>query len=283
MPALDPDRTIPTPVPEGDTIHRAARHLRRALVGRPVRALSLRDRPTPEAIPGRPVQDVEARGKNLLVRFEPGWVLYTHMKMTGSWHIYRPGESWRKNPRWVVARIDNEAFSCVCFNAPVVELLTDARARRHPTLARLGPDLLAHRPDLPEMVRRLRTLGDLPLGVALLDQRALAGIGNVYKSELCFLSRLDPFAPVAGYDEATLLDLLRRARRSMLENMDTFRRTTRRAPDGERHWVYGRVGAPCHRCGDAVQLRRQGDAGRSTYFCPRCQPPPERPGRLAPR
>lgn len=194
------------------------------------------------------------------------------MKMTGSWHVYRHGEGWRKNPRAARVRMDNEAFVTVCFSAPVVELMTRARALRHPTLSTLGPDLLAARPDLPEMLRRLRARDDRPLGEALLDQRALAGIGNVYKSELCFLLGHDPFAPVRSLDDDALETLLRHARRIMTENLDTFRRTTRHAPGkGSRHWVYGRLAEPCHRCREPIQMRRQGDAGRSTYFCPRCQ------------
>lgn len=265
-------------MPEGDTIFRAARHLRRALVGRPVVELAVRGRPVPAGLLGTPVVAVDARGKNLLIRFRPGWVLYTHMRMTGSWHLYRPGEPWRKNPRAQVARIVTGEVVAVCFSAPVVELLSAARAARHPVLASLGPDLLAPTPNLAAMKDRLRALGPTPLGEALLDQRALAGIGNVYKSELCFLERLDPFGPVAEVADAELEQLLRRAARLMRENLDTFRRTTHRAPGG-RHWVYGRGGEPCFACGAPIGMRRQGASGRSTYFCPHCQSPHARQDR----
>lgn len=262
-------------MPEGDTIFRAARHLRRALVGQEVvrfEAPSLGARG--QALLGRRAHDVESRGKNLLFHFEGDLVLYTHMKMTGSWHLYLHDEPWRKSARGLVARIDTPDRVAVCFNAPVVELMSSARALRHPTLSSLGPDLLALEPDLEEMRRRLRALEGVPLGEALLDQRAVAGIGNVYKSEVCFLLGLNPFAPVGRLTDEALDRLLRESRRLMLENLDTFRRTTRHAgarEPGGRLWVYGRRGARCHRCGGLVSVRRQGDAGRTTYFCARCQ------------
>lgn len=269
-------------MPEGDTIFRAARHLRRALLDRPITRFEIRPQRRggqqirvprelpPSRLVGSVPFDVESRGKNLLFHLE-GAVLYTHMKMTGSWHVYRHGEAWRKSARGESVRIDNEAFVVVCFNAPVVELMPEARLPRHPLLSALGPDLLAERPRYDEMARRLRARNDIPLGEALMDQRVLAGIGNVYKSELCFLLGLNPFAPVAKLDDDALQSVLLEARRLMTENLGTFRRTTRHAQDGVRHWVYGRSGAPCATCGAEVRLRRQGDMGRSTYFCPRCQ------------
>ncbi|MEL6184713.1 MAG: DNA-formamidopyrimidine glycosylase family protein [Myxococcota bacterium] len=275
-------------MPEGDTIFRAARHLRRALVGAPVTRCELRPprrggqrldigRGLRTAdLAGRCIVDVESRGKNLLIHFEDDLVLYSHMKMTGSWHIYRPGEPWRKSPRWLSVRIDNSSFVAVAFNVPIVELMTAARLRRHPLLARLGPDLLAARPHYDEMLRRLLARPETPLGEALLDQQILAGIGNVYKSELCFLLELNHFAPVGGFSKVELRELLESAGRLMRENLGSFRRTTRHH-EGARHWVYGRAGEPCGRCAGPIEMRRQGDQGRSTYFCPSCQPAPSAP------
>ena len=266
-------------MPEGDTIFRAARHLRRALVGPAVTRCELR--PPRRGgqrldigrglvagdLVGRCIVDVESRGKNLLIHFDADLVLYSHMKMTGSWHIYRPGEPWRKSPRWVSIRIDNPSFTAVAFNVPIVELMTTARLRRHPLLSRLGPDLLATQPDFDEMLRRLLARPETPVGEALLDQQVLAGIGNVYKSEVCFLLRLDPFAPVGRYPKAKLREVLESAGRLMRENLGTFRRTTRHE-EGPRHWVYGRVGEPCGRCARPIDMRRQGDQGRSDLLLP---------------
>lgn len=261
-------------MPEGDTIFRAARHLRKALVGRVIERFEAADpqiRARAEDIPGQRTVEVESRGKNLLIHFEGGLVLYTHMMMTGSWHIYRQGEQWQKKPSQAVLHLVCPPFDVVCFSAPVVELLSAARVERHPTLSKLGPDLLSDAPRYEEMKRRLRARDDMPLGRALLDQRALAGIGNVYKSELCFIFRLDPFAPVSAVPDETLDPLLKKARRLLMLNLDTPRRITRARPKPDRYWVYGRLGEPCHECETPVRMRRQGDAGRSTYFCPRCQ------------
>ena len=261
-------------MPEGDTIYRAARRLRRALLGEPIidcQAQVLEA--SARSMVGCAIAEVESRGKNLLIYLDPGPVLYTHMKMTGSWHLYRPGERWRKPPGRASVAIYTRPFVAVCFNAPVVELMDRARVDRHPTLSQLGPDLLARAPNYGEMMRRLRQSPARPLGEVLLDQRLVAGIGNVYKSEVCFRMGVDPFAEIGRVADEVLYELLRTARRAMRENLDTFRRQTRHAADGERYWVYGRKGRPCRRpgCHGEIQVRRQGDAGRTTYFCPACQ------------
>jgi endonuclease-8 len=253
-------------------------------VGRPVTAAaSIALGEKIGALVGSTPEAVTSRGKNLLFSFSNDLVLYTHMKMTGSWHIYQHGEPWRKNPRAARVRIENAAFVAVCFSAPVVELMTRARALRHPALADLGPDLLDARPDFAEMKRRLRARAETPLGEALLDQRALAGLGNVYKSELCFLLGLDPFAPVGALSDAELDRLLGLGRRLMQENLGTFRRTTRHEADRQRYWVYGRSGAGCHHCGATIGRRLQGPSARSTYYCPVCQRGARRPPGSRPR
>ncbi|HJL16273.1 MAG TPA: DNA-formamidopyrimidine glycosylase family protein [Sandaracinaceae bacterium LLY-WYZ-13_1] len=258
-------------MPEGDTIHRAARTLEKAIGGRRVTAWRSND-PALDRVDdlvGRTVAAVEARGKNLLVRFDDGRTLHTHQRMEGSWHVYRPGEAWRKPARGAVAVIETDAWVAVCFHAPVCDLLAPGRVPR--AVRRLGPDLLAPRADLDEALRRMRAHPTMPVGVAVMRQHLVAGIGNVYKSETLFLERASPFTPVAELSDEALRGILRRARRLMKQNLRGFPRTTRRRFGRERLWVYGRAGERCYTCGEAIRMRRQGDDGRSTYFCPRCQ------------
>lgn len=171
--------------------------------------------------------------------------------------------------------IETPAAVAVAFNTPVVELLTDAELRRSMPLITLGPDLLAESFDADEALRRLRERDAWALGVALLDQRAVAGIGNVYKSEVAFIERLDPWSPVRAFDDGSLRNALSEARRLLQANAGRGARTTtgRRGP-GRDLWVYGRGGRPCRRCGTPISSRRQGEHARVTYWCPRCQPPP---------
>ena len=259
------------PMPEGDTIHRAAHTLRRAIGGQVVTGW----RSTEPALArvddliGRTVADVEARGKHLLVRFDDGRTLHTHMRMDGSWHIYRPGERWRKSARLAVAVIETRVWVAVCFAAPVCDLLRPGEVAE--SVRALGPDLLAPAPDLDDAVRRMRARATLPIGEALMRQHLVAGIGNVYKSEVLFLRRIDPFARVADLSDEALLGLLAEARTLMKQNLRGQPRTTRRRFGSSRVWVYGRSGAPCFACGASIRMRRQGDDGRSTYFCGPCQ------------
>jgi endonuclease-8 len=261
-------------VPEGDTILHLARRLTEALAGRTVTRfespLALLSRAHLE---GHAVTAVDARGKNLLVRFDDGRVLHTHLHMHGAWHVYAPGERWRR-PAWharAVLEVDG-GTTAVCFGAPVVRLLRGERG--DPMLARLGPDILAGDFDAALARRRLRALGEaVAIGDALLDQRALAGIGNVFKSEVLFVCRVDPFAPLAALDDPTLDAVISEAHRLMHANVDGAapRRTRgREGRPGSRLWVYDRSGRPCFVCGGLVAMRRQA-RGRSTYFCPECQ------------
>jgi endonuclease-8 len=252
-------------MPEGDTIHRAAATLSKAIAGRRV----LRAEPeTMSALVDRTVDAVEARGKHLLVRFDDGHTLHTHMRMDGSWHIYRPGERWWRGAHRAVAVLETEAWVAVCFDAPIVELLPPGE---EPALVqRLGPDLLDPSVDLDEAIARMRTLASMSIGEAVMRQDAVAGIGNVYKSEVLFLRRVDPFAALDTLDDAALLAILREAQRLLRRNLSTRRRTTRERADG-RLWVYGRSGQPCFACGTRIRMRRQGELARSTYYCPRCQ------------
>jgi len=234
-----------------------------------------------EALAGRTISSVSARGKNLLVHLDDGSTLRTHMRMTGSWHLYRPGERWRKPGALARMVLETDAWVAVCFAAPVVELLRPGEAERHTTLTSLGPDVLGETFDYGEAVRRLRALGETPVGEAILAQRAVAGIGNIYKSETLFLTREDPFAPVAALDEKRLARILQRARELMKASLGPAPRSTRPTLSrsaAERTWVYRREGRPCRRCGTGIRMRRQGVDRRSTYFCPKCQAGRETPG-----
>jgi endonuclease-8 len=271
-------------MPEGDTIARAARTLDGALAGRTLtrfEAPRLRGS-TPR--PGTTIEGVDARGKHLLVRFGDGRVLHTHMQMTGSWHVYPAGSRWRKPAHLarVVLEVDDGTVA-VCFSAPTVEMLTGdlrsltpgSRPGGAAGLGSLGPDLCRSDVDLDEAVRRMGAL-DLAteVAVALLDQRVAAGVGNVYKSEVCFACGIDPRAPLGTVEDATRRRLLETASQQLRANLDGPRRTT--VPGGLA--VYGRAGLRCRRCGDRIRRIRQGPTPRSTYYCPTCQP-----ARAAPR
>lgn len=259
-------------MPEGDTIFRLSRRLDRALGGLVLEEVSAGDLAfAAQDLCGARVRRVEARGKHLLLFFEDGRVLHVHLGMTGRWRLSRARGVIRRGSRRLRIGLHVAGVSALCFDAPVVELLLERDLGRHPRLARLGPDLAAAEFDAERARNRLRELGDSVIGEALLDQRALAGIGNVYKSELLFRSRIDPFARVADLDDATLDTLIARARTLLRRNVGPGARTTRFAADGPRLWVYGRAGQHCLVCGARVGMRRQGSAGRSTYFCSACQ------------
>lgn len=266
-------------MPEGDTIFRTATVLRAALVGRRITDARAQPRPglrrVPDLsrLPGATVVSVEVRGKHLLIGFDNGLTLRSHLRMSGSWHRYRPGEAWRRPAHQASAVLETSESVAVAFNTPVVELLTDADLRRSRPLRELGPDLLGRNFDVDEAVHRLRERASMALGEAMLDQRAVAGIGNVYKSEVAFLERLDPWAPVDAFTDDELRAALRTARRQLQANVRGGARvTTGSGARGEGLWVYGRAGRPCRRCGTPVRHERQGDLARLTYWCPRCQP-----------
>ena len=265
-------------MPEGDTIHRAARTLDRVLSGKTVSSVeSPLTQIASAGLVGASVAKVEARGKNLLVHFGDGRVLHTHMRMSGSWHVYRPGERWQRPRSQARVVLATSEFVTVCFDAPVVRLLRPGAAARDRRLSALGPDVLAPEFDRGEAARRLRGLGEMPIGEALLRQAAVAGIGNVYKSETLFLCRQNPFAPVETLSDHSVDVLLDTARRLMSAGLRSASRATRPSLTRERTWVYGRRGRPCRRCGTPIRMRRQGAESRSTYWCPACQAGAERP------
>lgn len=266
-------------MPEGDTIFRTAEVLRAALVGRRITAARAQPRPGLRRVPdlsrliGATVERVESRGKHVLIGFDTGLTLRSHLRMSGSWHRYRPGEPWRRPPRQASAILETAESVAVAFNTPTVELLTDADLRRSRPLRALGPDLLSEAFDAGEALRRLRERDAAEIGVGLLDQRAVAGIGNVIKNEVLFLERMHPLTRIEGFTDAELRAAVATARRLLQANTGGGARVTTGSPRrGQELWVYGRAGRPCRRCGSLIATRRQGELARSTYWCPRCQP-----------
>jgi endonuclease-8 len=271
-------------MPEGDTIFRAARTLNRALAGRRVTrfesvypALTRVDVDAPLA--GRTVQSITSRGKHLLMAFSGDLVLHTHMRMNGSWHVYRPGEAWRapaRDMRVVVATAD---YVAVGFNVPVAEFLTGRELARHPQIQALGPDLVDPLVDRAEVVRRIRTCGSDPIEDVLLNQRVASGLGNVLKSEVLFVAGIDPFAAANTLADEALDRLITVAIRLMAMNVvepagqpAAFgRRTTGSLNPNAKLWVYARGGKPCRKCGTPIQMKKAGLDARLTYWCPRCQ------------
>jgi endonuclease-8 len=258
-------------VPEGDTLFRTAAVLRDVLLGRTVSAARARPGGAQMGrVVGSRIDRVDAQGKHLLIGFDTGATLHTHLRMSGSWHRYRPGERWRRGPSRAVCVIEVPNAVAVCFDAPVVELLETRALAIHPVLAALGPDLSDASPDMGTAVRRLRASERraVPIGDALLDQRALAGLGNVYRSELCFMERVDPFLPMGQVDHrrTTTPDALGAPPGSTGPGTAVTRR------DGDRLWVYGRTDRPCRRCGTLVRSAVTGELPRRVWWCPTCQP-----------
>lgn len=259
-------------MPEGDTIHRAATRLQSVLQGETIeRAESRWLGGAASSLSGRRIDQVSARGKHLLVHLDDGRVLHSHMGMSGSWHIYRPGETWQKPAHRAAIWLECPQVCVVCFTPKLLELLTNTALRRHDYLNRLGPDLLAGPRSDDEVLARFRQCNNLPIGEAVLNQTIVSGIGNVYKSELLFLLGWHPRTLVRELSDEQILKLTAMSSELMAQNLSGRPRTTRHSLDGGRFHVYHRSGEPCYRCGTTIEVIRQGDAGRTTYFCPRCQ------------
>jgi endonuclease-8 len=258
-------------MPEGDTIHNAARRMRAVLLDRVPEEISTphprhaADR-WPQRLAGRAVRAVDAHGKHLFVRFDGDLTLHSHLRMTGAWGVHRDGVRWKRSARraWLVIRAGE--WSVVEFDGPVLELMRESRTRFDRRLAALGPDVVGERFDSDAFLARLR--GQDParaIGDALLDQRVVAGIGNVWKSESCFAAHVDPWRELArlGDDEAIAI--------ASFANEQMTRSATGDGFSSRPRDVYRRAGLPCRRCGTKIRSRGQGDDNRTTYWCPRCQ------------
>jgi endonuclease VIII len=275
-------------MPEGDTIFRAARAMNQALAGRRVTRFGSvlpkltrvdEDRP----LAGRTIESVTSAGKWNLIRFSGDLILLTHMRMNGSWHLYRPGERWQRPRNDMRIVIETADFVAVGFNVPVAEFHTEDSLRRKPELRDLGEDLLSDDFDAETVLATLKAQPQEEIGIALLNQRVMAGIGNVYKSEVCFACRVNPFALVGSLTDLQLRCVVETAPKFLKANVREesgsgivtftgFRRTTGRHNPGESLWVYGRRGLPCRHCGTRIESKKHPLDARVTFWCPNCQP-----------
>ena len=279
-------------MPEGDSIYRAARALRGVLAGRVVTGfetglagLARVDDDAP--LVGRVVERVESRGKWLLIYFSGDLILVTHMLMSGSWHLYRSGERWQMGRAKMRVVIRVEGWEAVAFNVPIAEFHTARSLERSSQVPKLGPDVLGAEFTVEGGVARLAAYAaerpEAEVGVVLLNQRVIAGLGNVFKSEVAFAAGVNPFRvmrTVTAKEMEALVDFAMRYMRANVadgksERIVTVgggRRTIPALDREERLWVYRRKGEECRRCGAAVMMRKQGEQARSTYWCPVCQP-----------
>ena len=275
-------------MPEGDTLYRIANRLRPILTGEQIIDASAnppRSGAMVDAISliDKKVETVEAVGKHLLITFDDERVLHSHLGMTGSWHIYKPDQPWLKPARRAGIVLTTNEHISVNFSPKFLELVTERAILRDAYLLRLGPDLIRATTDVARVLPRIRAHNRAPIGEAVMNQTLVAGIGNIYKSESLFLAKIDPWTLVGELGDQQLLDYFTLTQELMRKNRHGGERTTRFAGDGSLLWVYGRRGQPCLVCGDVIQIRRQGDQGRTTYWCPQCQarlvPNAERPTR----
>jgi endonuclease-8 len=259
-------------MPEGDTIHQSASALRTALAGKPMLSFGAPRSVGPVPQPGRIVESVESHGKHLRIQWDDGLVLETHMKMTGSWHLYRPGDTWGRPHGQMRAVIEVEDWVAVCFNAPDVEIYRTADRRRHPGMGRLGPDLCVADTDLDLVVNLLLTYPDATARIAevLLDQRVMCGVGNVYRCEVLWATELSPFAPVGALSESDAIRVVNTAATMLRSNLHHSKRITAPLVKGGLA-VYGRRFQSCPRCADSIECRRLGEHNRIIYWCPGCK------------
>ena len=279
-------------MPEGDTIFRTARTLGRALTGKPVTVFHstypLLTRFNDDApIAGQLVERVEARGKWLLIHFSGGGTLATHMLMSGSWHIYRHGERWQQ-PRFNMRIvIENKEFVAVGFKVPMAEMHTAQSLERDKRIPRTDIDVLRPNFDAEYVIERIAAHSREEIGDVLLHQEVIAGVGNVFKSEICFVTAINPFCEVRALGREQIRAAALAAQKLVGANVLTdsgdmivtyggrHRRTTHETDPGASLWVYGRKGEPCRRCGALIRRRIQGPDARVTFWCQHCQPMPD--------
>jgi len=274
-------------MPEGDSLFRAARSLHRVLAGHAVTkfetAYAHLDRVNVDTpVVGRSIERCESAGKHLLIVFSGDLILRTHMRMNGSWHLYRHGERWWRGPQAMRVRLDTADWVAVAFDVPVAEFVTKKQLETRDPVAQLGPDLLGHEFDRDEAIRRIIVSAARPIAMTLLDQRIVAGIGNVYKSEVLFLSSVHPEVPSSAVPLPTLERMMDIARGLLQDNVldgtspriQTYRNLRQLNPASEHEeslWVYGRKGKPCRKCGTPIESKKMGLDARTTYWCPSCQ------------
>lgn len=262
-------------MPEGDSVFRFAARVDRALAGKPIRSAHAHGPgpvPQVERLVGVVCCGARSQGKNLFISFENGLVLRGHLRMYGAWHVYQPGEAWRFPEREARLVLEVDDAVVVNFNAPVIELLEERHLEHHKPIQTLGPDLLAETFEVEEVLRRFRapmhaarTIGD-----AIMDQRIMAGVGNIWKHETLFRCHLNPWRTVAELDDDTLRSLVTMARDLLLASVHR--------PNGlglthrPKMFVYARAGQPCFRCRTRLRTARQGEDIRYTTWCPTCQP-----------
>ena len=268
-------------MPEGDTVWLSAKRMHEALAGEVLTRSDFRVPSLAEVdLTGQTVLSVAPRGKHMLTRLSGGLTLHTHFRMDGSWHLYRPGDRWTGGPAWQVRVVlENRKWQAVGYRLPVVELVTDEAS----AVGHLGPDVLADDWSLDAAVANLLAQPEREIGLALLDQRNLAGLGNLYRTEVLFLRGLTPWVRVS--DVPDLPGLVEKGRRLMLANRGHWEQsTTGNLRGGEQHWVFERQGRPCRRCGTRVVSAEQGEApyARLSYWCHRCQLGPAPPPMPAP-
>jgi endonuclease-8 len=279
-------------MPEGDTIFRTARSMGRALIGKPITAfrsnfplLTRFHDDTP--ITGQVVDRVESRGKWLLIHLSGGATLVTHMLMNGSWHLYRIGERWRKPARDMRIVLENREYQAIAFTVPVARIYSEQALAREKRIPPVGTDVLSEDFDPITAAARLRACAAEEVGDVLLHQQVLAGVGNVFKSEVCFVESINPFCLVSALRDEQVVALIRTSQRLVAANVvedsaDAIvtyrgqqRRTTHHSDPRESLWVYGHSGEPCRRCGNTVRRRLQGPDARVTFWCQSCQPMPD--------
>jgi endonuclease-8 len=275
-------------MPEGDTLYRTARALDRALVGRAVTAFRSAYAPLVAfddnaPLAGRTVERAASRGKWLFLYFSGDAILVTHMLMRGSWHIYRPGEPWQLPAREMRIAIETAEIDAIAFNVPVAEMHTASSLARRAGIPPAAADVLGPEFDPISAAVRIVAHRDEEIGDVLLHQHVLAGVGNVFKSETCFVAGVSPFARVSTLSAETIAHIVATAQRLLRANIledscgqivtypSRMRRTTRRTQPGASLWVYGRTGEPCRHCGTPIRSAPQGPQVRTTYWCPQCQ------------